>query len=58
MLYLLQYEIENNLVEIAGQNYSLNDTCYKPITGEGCLAESPMQYFHMDQELLASLTDE
>ena len=34
--------------------YTLDDFCYKPISGEGCLAESPMQYFKMD---LATLND-
>lgn len=28
--------------------YTLDDFCYKPISGEGCLAESPMQYFKMN----------
>ena len=32
----------------------MDDFCYKPISGEGCLAESPMQYFKMD---LATLND-
>ncbi len=27
-------------------NFTLNDFCYKPISGEGCLAESAMQYFY------------
>lgn len=25
--------------------FTLDDFCYKPITGEGCIVESPMQYF-------------
>ena len=26
----------------------MDDFCYKPISGEGCLVESPMQYWKND----------
>jgi hypothetical protein len=25
--------------------FKLDDFCYKPISGEGCIVESPMQYW-------------
>ena len=35
-----------------GFNYTVDDFCYKPITGEGCLVESPMQYWKSNATLL------
>ena len=39
-------------------DFILDDFCYKPISGEGCLVESPMQYFKDDYEYMASKTNE
>ena len=35
-----------------GMNFTLDDFCYKPISGEGCLVESPMQYWQNDLDTL------
>lgn len=48
LLYLLQAAIETGVAEVNNLNFTLNDFCYKPITGEGCLVESPMQYWKMN----------
>ena len=32
--------------------FTLDDFCYKPITGEGCIVESPMQYFKSNLDLM------
>ena len=38
-------------------NFTLNDFCYKPISGEGCLVESPMQYFQDSNSQILNITD-
>ena len=52
LVYYLQEAFENDEAEVNGMKYTLNDFCYKPISGEGCLAESPMQYFKMNLTVL------
>ena len=42
---VLDKYIDLNKVEVGGKNFTLDDLCYKPITGADCLIESPMQYF-------------
>ncbi len=32
--------------------FNLESFCYKPISGEYCIVESPMQYFHDDKDIL------
>lgn len=54
LLYYLQLAFETNEAEVDGLKYTLDDFCYKPISGEGCLAESPMQYFKMNLTTLNS----
>ena len=48
LIYYLQKAFEEDTAEVNGMKYTLDDFCYKPISGEGCLAESPMQYFKMN----------
>jgi len=45
LVYELQNAIEKGKAEVNGQEFGLDDFCYKPISGEGCLVESPMQYW-------------
>ena len=52
LVYYLQKAFEEDSAELNGSQYTLDDFCYKPISGEGCLVESPMQYFKMDLEVL------
>ena len=42
LLYYLQDAIVNDLAEINDLKFKLDDFCYKPISGEGCLVEGPM----------------
>ena len=37
-------------------NFTLDDFCYKPISGEGCIVESAMQYFLNNATILANFT--
>ena len=39
-------------------NFTLNDFCYKPISGEGCLVESPMQYFLNNDTILETYNND
>ena len=41
-------------IEKNGINFTLDDFCYKPILGEGCLVTSPMEYW---QDNLTTLLD-
>jgi len=52
LVYYLQHAIENDKSTVNDMEFTLDDFCYKPISGEGCLAESPMQYFHMNLDEL------
>jgi Niemann-Pick C1 protein len=55
LLYYLQTAIENGETEVSNRTYKVDDFCYKPITGKGCIVTSPMQYWRSDlQALLAS----
>jgi Niemann-Pick C1 protein len=52
MLYYLQNAIEEGTASVNGMDFKLDDFCYKPISGKGCIVTSPMQYWRSD---LASL---
>ena len=52
MLYYLQGHIMNDTATVNGMTFNLTDFCYKPISGEGCLVESPMQYFFNNLTIL------
>ena len=38
--------------------FNLESFCYKPISGEYCIVESAMQYFHNNQTILDDMTDD
>jgi Niemann-Pick C1 protein len=46
MLYHLQTAIEDQSTHLNNMDYKVDDFCYKPITGAGCIVTSPMQYWH------------
>ena len=52
MLSVLQNHIVNDKATVNNMDFVLDDFCYKPISGEGCLVESPMQYFLNDESIL------
>lgn len=45
LLYHLQMSIEDGEAVVNGANYKVDDFCYKPITGKGCIVTSPMEYW-------------
>lgn len=55
LLYYLQTAIEGGETTVSGRTYKVDDFCYKPITGKGCIVTGPMQYWRSDlDKLLAS----
>lgn len=52
MLDVLNYHMVNNNATVNNMNFTLDAFCYKPISGEGCLVESAMQYFLNDPAIL------
>lgn len=57
MLNVLVGQIVNNTATVNDMDFTLDDFCYKPISGEGCLVESPMQYFLNNDTILESMTN-
>ena len=58
MLYYLQGHIVNDTATVNDMEFTLDDFCYKPISGEGCLVESAMQYFHSNLTILDDMTND
>jgi len=52
LVALLENAIVSGEAELNGMIFTLDDFCYKPITGEGCIIESPMQYFKSNITIL------
>ena len=52
MLWYLQDHITNDKATYNNMNFTLDDFCYKPISGEGCIVESAMQYFLNNKTIL------
>ena len=57
MLWYLQYHIVNDKATVNGMDFTLDSFCYKPISGEGCIVESPMQYFHDKLDVMQSMNN-
>ena len=55
MLWALQGAIQNDTSTLGGNDWTLDNFCYKPISGEGCIVESAMQYFHDNYTILTEL---
>ena len=51
-LYVLQNYMVNDAATVNNMNFTLDNFCYKPISGEGCLVESAMQYFYDNKTIL------
>ena len=58
LTYYLQDAVVNDMAELNDMQFKLDDFCYKPISGEGCLVESPMQYFKDDYDYMSKKTNE
>ena len=48
MIYHIQTLMESENLHHKSQYFSLFDICYKPITGNGCLVTSPMEFWLMN----------
>jgi len=48
LVYHFQTAVEQGIVEFEGNEYTVDDFCFKPITGEGCLIPSPMDFWKND----------
>lgn len=57
MLYELQKTIEEETTTMNGQTFGLDDFCYKPISGQGCIVTSPLEYWQRDLTKLQADTD-
>ena len=52
-IYDLQIKIESSKISLLGKNYTVNDFCYKPVSDQGCLITSPMDFWKMNlQEMI------
>ena len=58
MVQHLQDSIVNDISSINGMNFTLDNFCYKPISGEGCILEGPLQYFKSNFTYLLSKSNE
>ena len=57
MLYHLQDTIEQGRSTSNGFSFNFDDFCYKPISGQGCLVTSPMQYWRSNLTDLQNTED-
>lgn len=58
LLWILQDAIEQGTATTNNLDFTLDDFCYKPISGEGCIVTSPMQYFKSNQTALEEADNE
>lgn len=47
-IYILQKKIEEGSISLLGKDYTVNDFCYKPVSDQGCLITSPMDFWKMN----------
>lgn len=47
-IYYLQKKIESGTINVLGKTYTVNDFCYKPVSDQGCLVTSPMDFWKMN----------
>ena len=47
-IYYLQKNIEEGSISLLGKNYTINDFCYKPVSDQGCIISSPMDFWKMN----------
>ena len=58
LLYYLQKAVEEGTIEKDGHTYGLEDFCYKPITGKGCLVTSPMGFWKMNKTAIPTTAEQ
>ena len=51
-IFALQTRIVNSVVTFQEKNYTVDDLCYKPITGKGCMITSPTNFWKEDIEAM------
>lgn len=47
-LYFLQKKIEDGNIKFLDKNYNVSDFCFKPVSDQGCLITSPMDFWKMN----------
>lgn len=47
-IYYIQKNIEEGSISLLGKNYTINDFCYKPVSDQGCIISSPMDFWKMN----------
>lgn len=52
---MIEYQdaVEAVVVEYEGRNVTWQDVCYKPIPGQSCMVQSPLEYFNGQPEFYA-----
>mmetsp|Transcript_30122 Transcript_30122/g.29400 ORF Transcript_30122/g.29400 Transcript_30122/m.29400 type:complete len:168 (-) Transcript_30122:285-788(-) len=55
ILWYIQEAIKSAQIENNNFIYTLDDFCYKPISGEGCLVTSPLEYYQDDLEKVEAI---
>lgn len=48
VIYNIQTSIESRNITYLDQSYNLSDLCYKPISTQGCMITSPMEFWKMN----------
>jgi Niemann-Pick C1 protein len=48
MIYHIQTAFEQETLVHGDRTFNITDICYKPITGKGCIATSPMEFWLMN----------
>jgi len=48
IIYNIQTRIESRNITYLEQNYNLKDLCYRPISTQGCMTTSPMEFWKMN----------
>eukprot|EP00826_Nyctotherus_ovalis_P043643 TRINITY_DN4619_c0_g1_i14.p1 TRINITY_DN4619_c0_g1~~TRINITY_DN4619_c0_g1_i14.p1 ORF type:complete len:176 (-),score=51.87 TRINITY_DN4619_c0_g1_i14:596-1123(-) len=48
MIYHIQTAFEKEVLVHGDRSFNITDICYKPITGKGCIATSPMEFWLMN----------
>ncbi|KAM3130411.1 hypothetical protein pb186bvf_017510 [Paramecium bursaria] len=57
VVYFMQNIINSRSTLISGKNYTIEDLCFRPVQGKGCLAPSPMDIWLQDPKLLEEDAD-
>jgi len=48
LIYNIQTNIEARNITYLDQSYNIRDLCYRPISTQGCMITSPMEFWKMN----------